>query len=243
MMKKLISTVSLAAFVFCFSTHGSQAIDSESYQETETPVTLAVRPEHLLTSDLWESVFREVVDLTIIREHGTHHQFTRPGIDQQQRNALKRACKFFYSIVNGVPTEYCAIFKKHPVGFLNQFRNLRTLDLSYNKFFTNEEIMTLTHLRSLSLEKNDTITNQGIQFLTNLRSLNLDCNSTINNIGISNMTNLEELYIRSNKKITPEDLSSLTNLKKISFNAFSHNSINQEGLSHLTNLKEIERTY
>jgi hypothetical protein len=250
MMKKLISTVSLAALICCFSTHASQAMDVDDDGEGQTPATLAVRPARvlsaaarLLSADLWNITLCQVVNLTIIKERGTYSDVSQPGIDEKQRNTLKRVCKFFYSIVNRAPTEYCAIFKKHPVGFLNQFSNLRTLDLSFNKFVTNEEIMTLPNLKRLVLEHNRTITDQGIQALTQLTNLNLRHNSIVSNRGISTLTNLEKINIRSNQQITMDGISYLINLKKITANLFSDNSITKERLSHLTNLKKIDHPY
>ncbi len=125
----------------------------------------------------------------------------------------------------------------------NRFKNLTSLDLSFNNCFTGLGITKFTKLTHLNLCENELITDSKISLLTNLTHLNLSCNKLITDSGISNLTNLTHLDLCDNTKISSSGISNLTNLMLLSLrsdNKPGNHLIKDSDIAKFSNLTDLD---
>ena len=122
---------------------------------------------------------------------------------------------------------------------LDQFKNLKELNL-YNSSFTNlEDILPVTSLEKLSIEENYVINSlEGVQDLPNLRYLDLFYNEALKDLGpISQCGGLTELSVDLDYAETIPDLSALTNLESLELGYFI--DLSALNINKLPELKKI----
>ncbi|ODV94800.1 hypothetical protein PACTADRAFT_20400, partial [Pachysolen tannophilus NRRL Y-2460] len=121
---------------------------------------------------------------------------------------------------------------------INEFPNLKILDLSFNKIKHIKNLKNLENLENLYLVQNKIETIENLEKLIKLTSLELGGNK-IKKISenLNYLTNLQELWLGKNRIYELENLDNLRNLKILSIQA---NRITKlKNLSKLINLEEL----
>ncbi|WP_343247535.1 leucine-rich repeat domain-containing protein [Diplocloster hominis] len=122
---------------------------------------------------------------------------------------------------------------------LDQFTNLKELNL-YNSSFTNlDDILPLTSLERLSIEENYVINSlEGVQNLPNLKYLDLFYNEALKDLSpISQCEGLTELSVDLDYAEEIPDLTTLTNLESLELGYFM--DLSALNINNLPQLKEI----
>lgn len=120
---------------------------------------------------------------------------------------------------------------------LDEFRDLNTLDLSFNKIKHIKNISHLVHLTEIYFVQNKISTIEGLEGLLKLRNLELGANRIREIENLDHLAALEELYLGKNKIVEMKNLDALQNLRIISIQ--SNRLTNITGLSNLPNLEEL----
>ena len=123
---------------------------------------------------------------------------------------------------------------------INNFINLKELDLSKNKIKNITNIFNLTSLKLLALSNNkiNNISND-IKYLSNLENLYLNNNKIINITEIKYLTNLKHLYLSYNKIVLiPPEIKYLSNLINLVLFNNKIKTIPCE-IKYLNNLKDL----
>ncbi|KAJ6129920.1 protein phosphatase PP1 regulatory subunit Sds22 [Penicillium capsulatum] len=124
----------------------------------------------------------------------------------------------------------------HVKGF-DEFHDLTSLDLSFNKIKHIKNVSHLVHLTELFFVQNKISRIEGLEGLTKLRSLELGANRIREIENLDSLAALEELWLAKNKITEMKNLDALSNLRIISIQSNRLTSLN--GLSALPNLEEL----
>lgn len=95
--------------------------------------------------------------------------------------------------------------------------NLKSLNISRDRNFSNFTISKMTNLTSLDCSNSRQISNEVIRSLTNLKKLVMNNTDSIRDEGIENLTNLTTLSMIDNFKISNNGVRRLTKLKTLYF--------------------------
>ncbi|PTU23309.1 hypothetical protein P175DRAFT_0508015 [Aspergillus ochraceoroseus IBT 24754] len=120
---------------------------------------------------------------------------------------------------------------------LDDFHNLTSLDLSFNKLKHIKNISHLVKLKDLYFVQNKISKIEGLEGLTVLRNLELGANRIREIENLDTLCALEELWLGKNKITEMKNLDSLQNLRILSIQSNRLASLN--GLSSLKNLEEL----
>ncbi|KAI9374832.1 hypothetical protein BJX61DRAFT_532091 [Aspergillus egyptiacus] len=120
---------------------------------------------------------------------------------------------------------------------LDEFRNLTSLDLSFNKLKHIKNVAHLVKLKDLYFVQNKISKIEGLQGLTELRNLELGANRIREIENLDTLSALEELWLGKNKITEMKNLDSLTNLRILSIQSNRLTSLS--GLSSLKSLEEL----
>lgn len=120
---------------------------------------------------------------------------------------------------------------------INQFTNLLSLDLSFNKLKHVKNIDKLTKLENLYLIENKIEIIENMETLVRLKNLELGGNRIKELPDLSYFANLEQLWVGKNKISNLQGLSGLTKLRVLSIQ--SNRLTKLEGLEALVNLEEL----
>ncbi|GMF00012.1 unnamed protein product [[Candida] boidinii] len=121
---------------------------------------------------------------------------------------------------------------------VDEFKNIKTLDLSFNKIKNIKNIENLTELENLYFVQNKISEIKNIENLQKLINLELGGNKIeiISEVMLK-MKNLEQLWLGKNKILEFQNLNNLSNLKILSIQ--SNKIKNLENLEGLVNLEEL----
>lgn len=121
---------------------------------------------------------------------------------------------------------------------VGKLKNLKTLDLSFNKIRNIKNLEALTKLENLYFVQNKIREIKNVECLSSLKNLELGGNR-IEHIDecVSAVPSLEELWLGKNKIHKLENLQGLTNLRVLSIQ--SNRITKLEGLDNLVNLEEL----
>ena len=122
---------------------------------------------------------------------------------------------------------------------VNNFTNLKKLDLEFNRNIKDCHIKNLYSLEKLSLPKNKLLTNKGIINLNELKYIDLSFNKNINNEAIKNKKNLEYLKLIHNKKINDEAFTNIKKLKCLNLGYNNNRKLNLNFLKYNNNIEEV----
>lgn len=122
---------------------------------------------------------------------------------------------------------------------LENFPNLKEINLSYNRLENLNGLEKLTNLKRVILKNNEVKDLSGIRALINLEELDLDGNNIeeINGFEVLSSSNLRVLRLDYNRITEIKGLETLVNLEELYINNNQINEIN--GLTKLTNLKHL----
>lgn len=120
---------------------------------------------------------------------------------------------------------------------VNEFINLKSLDLSFNKLKHIKNLDQLVNLENLYLIENKIEQIENLETMVNLTNLELGGNLIKEIPDISYLGNLQQLWLGKNRLTKISGLDNLPNLRILSLQA---NRITKlEGLDKLTNLEEL----
>lgn len=122
---------------------------------------------------------------------------------------------------------------------LNCYKNLKTLDLEFNRSIKDQHINKLYFLEKLSLPKNKLLTNKGIINLKKLKYIDLSFNKNITNKSISNKLDLEYLILIHNKNISDEGFVNIKKLKYLNLGYNNNRKLNLNFLKYNNNIEEV----
>ena len=122
---------------------------------------------------------------------------------------------------------------------LNIYKNLKILDLEFNRSIKDQHINELYSLEKLSLPKNKLLTNKGIINLKKLKYIDLSFNKNITNKSISNKLDLEYLKLVHNKNINDEAFVNIKNLKYLNLGYNNNRKLNLNFLKYNNNIEEV----
>lgn len=122
------------------------------------------------------------------------------------------------------------------VSFLKELKNLTTLDLNRNQLTNIPELKELKTLVKLDLSYNKLMDASGLKELKKLVKLNLQCNRLIDVLFLSELTQITTLYL-GNNQLT--NTSGIRRLKGIIVLGLNHNQLTD--ISEISELKEITR--
>ncbi|KAL5339104.1 hypothetical protein BJX70DRAFT_388180 [Aspergillus crustosus] len=120
---------------------------------------------------------------------------------------------------------------------LDEFENLTSLDLSFNKLKHIKNISHLVKLKDLYFVQNKITKIEGLEGLTQIKNLELGANRIREIENLETLPALEELWLGKNKITEMKNLDSLSNLRILSIQSNRLTTLN--GLSSLKNLEEI----
>ncbi|KAJ5893382.1 Leucine rich repeats (2 copies) [Penicillium taxi] len=120
---------------------------------------------------------------------------------------------------------------------LEDFKDISTLDLSFNKIKHIKNISHLEKLTDLFLVQNKVSKIEGLEGQTVLRNLELGANRIREIENLETLIALEELWLGKNKITEMKNLDALNNLRIISIQSNRLTSIT--GVSKLPNLEEL----
>ncbi|KAL2813788.1 hypothetical protein BDW59DRAFT_176634 [Aspergillus cavernicola] len=121
---------------------------------------------------------------------------------------------------------------------LDEFNDLTSLDLSFNKLKHIKNVSHLVKLRDLYFVQNRILKIEGLDGLTELRNLELGANRIREIENLETLSALKELWLGKNKITEMRNLDSLSNLKILSIQSNRLTS-----LSGLSSLKALEELY
>ncbi|KAL3432978.1 hypothetical protein BDV09DRAFT_187012 [Aspergillus tetrazonus] len=120
---------------------------------------------------------------------------------------------------------------------LDDFHNLTSLDLSFNKLKHIKNISHLVKLKDLYFVQNKISKIEGLEGLTKIKNLELGANRIREIENLETLSALEELWLGKNKITEMKNLDALTNLRILSIQSNRLTSL--KGLSSLKNLEEL----
>ncbi|CAI7620409.1 unnamed protein product [Penicillium manginii] len=120
---------------------------------------------------------------------------------------------------------------------LDEFSDLASLDLSFNKIKHIKNVSHLVHLTDIYFVQNKISTIEGLEGLLKLRNLELGANRIREIENLDHLAALEELWLGKNKIVEMKNLDALQNLRIISIQ--SNRLTNITGVSNLPNLEEL----
>ncbi|KAL4751293.1 hypothetical protein BDW72DRAFT_203249 [Aspergillus terricola var. indicus] len=120
---------------------------------------------------------------------------------------------------------------------LDNFHNLTSLDLSFNKLKHIKNISHLVKLKDLYFVQNKISKIEGLEGLTEIKNLELGANRIREIENLETLSALEELWLGKNKITEMKNLDALSNLRILSIQSNRLTSLN--GLSSLKNLEEL----
>ncbi|CBF89513.1 putative protein phosphatase PP1 regulatory subunit Sds22 [Aspergillus nidulans FGSC A4] len=120
---------------------------------------------------------------------------------------------------------------------LDDFHNLTSLDLSFNKLKHIKNISHLVKLKDLYFVQNKISKIEGLEGLTEIKNLELGANKIREIENLETLSALEELWLGKNKITEMKNLDALTNLRILSIQSNRLTSL--KGLSSLKNLEEL----
>ncbi|KXS97747.1 hypothetical protein AC578_3194 [Pseudocercospora eumusae] len=215
-----------------------EALEDSEYSDEDAPPIEQIDADE----DLLEGEDPEVEEIELL-----HSKITSiPALRLERFKNLRRLCLRQNQIQHIELPETCKTtleelelydnLLKHIDG-VEEYTELRTLDLSYNKLKHIKRVSTLKKLDHLYFVQNRISKIEGLEELTGLTYLELGANRIREIEGLETLTKLESLWLGQNKITELKGLSSLTNLRTLSIQANRLTSL--DGIEALPQLTEL----
>ncbi|EAW08254.1 putative protein phosphatase PP1 regulatory subunit Sds22 [Aspergillus clavatus NRRL 1] len=215
-----------------------EALEDPEYSDSDAPPVEEIEADE----DLLEDEDRDTPDIDLV-----HCRIRSiPALRLERFTKLQRICLRQNQITRiEFPSEIAPTMLEldlydnlisHMRG-LDDFRDLTSLDLSFNKIKHIKNISHLVHLTDLYFVQDRISKIEGLEGLTKLRNLELGANRIREIENLETLAALEELWLGKNKITEMKNLDALSNLRIISIQSNRLTSIT--GLSSLQNLEEL----
>lgn len=207
MIKKLLASSSLAAFILCASLSFSYAMVVEDQEGgykrayssiSKTPSVEASFQEVWFPDEVWGIMIENVLESVPWTAYDL--LCTSKNLGKITKSTMKDLSRWEHNLTDEI---------------LSQWTHITGLTLGDECQITDASFKILTNLTCLSLQRNHTITNEGLKGLTDLSRLDISYNYTITDESLKGLTKLTYLDLTFNGTITDEGLKGLTKLIKL----------------------------
>ncbi|WP_310602104.1 leucine-rich repeat domain-containing protein [Anaerosporobacter sp.] len=177
------------------------------------------------------------VGATTCLDYVTQVEFQNPELEEIVRDILdKPTGMIMKSDIWDITELNINCVKIDSFAELEDFKNLKKLELCYTKISSLEGIEVLTNLESLIIEKNNIEDIQELSKLASLKELDITGNNIADLSPLENINNLESLSI-GDCEMEYADLSAIENLVKLKYFYASNCGISNIDVLH--NMKEL----
>ncbi|KAL6234096.1 hypothetical protein BDW75DRAFT_213210 [Aspergillus navahoensis] len=215
-----------------------EALEDPDYSDSDAPPTEEIEADE----DLLEDEDKDVEDIDLV--HCRIHSI--PALRLERFTKLQRLClrqnqisRIELPSILGETLQELDLYDNlisHLKG-LDDFQNLTSLDLSFNKLKHIKNISHLIKLKDLYFVQNRISKIEGLEGLTEIKNLELGANRIREIENLETLSALEELWLGKNKITELKNLDALSNLRILSIQSNRLTSLN--GLSSLKKLEEL----